>query len=744
VKLLDFGLAKAIAEEPSDSSNSPTMSLAMTSAGVILGTAAYMSPEQARGKPVDRRADIWAFGLVLLEALTGKQTYRGATIADTLASVMRDDPVVPADLPASIRTLLARCLDKDPRQRLRDIGEARIALEHPDMEKPAAPQVTRPRLVWAAAASMAAIAAAGWYAWYTASRPAAPLPLVQLTVELDPEARVLTRLGEAVTISNDGSRIATVLQRGSGNSAIYTRLLNQPKLTLLAGTDFAASLFFSPDAQWIGFAADGKLKKVPVNGGAAVTICDANLALGASWGEDDFIVFARTRNEFLWRVPAAGGKPEQLTKLNAGVERTHRWPQVLNGGQAVVFTAVNGADFKNGTIEALSVKTGERRQLVKGGTFGRYLPVRGHLGYLLYLHDGTLFAQRFNAESLTTEGAAAPVLEEVQANLRGAGIIGISHNGTVIFLRSSAGSTQLVSFDREGKQSPLLANFGSYASPRFSPDGKRLAYSLANGQGSDVWVKDVDRDSPSKLTFLPGRNTLPVWAPDGKWIVFSSLANIGNTAIYAVRSDGGGEVLKMTDENWIDPFPEGFSPDAKRLVLHMTGKTNSTDLFTAPVETTQTGIKLGRPELFFGTPEYREDAGRFSPDGRWMAYASNESLRPEVYVRPFPGPGGRWQISNGGSGPLWSRDGRELFYRSPTGSVMIVSYTAGRDAFIAGKPREWPTAVPLGIGAGLDVSPDGKHLVATLPQGVDANRPLNHLTFLFHFIDELQRKLPLK
>ncbi len=531
VKLLDFGLAKAVEAEPADISNSPTMSLAMTSAGMILGTAAYMAPEQARGKTVDRRADIWAFGIVLLETLTGRQTYKGDTIADTLAAVMRDEPdlaALPSETPAAIRNLLRRCFEKDPRRRLQAMGEARLVIEDciadPGGGTASPAQVTnlphkRPIISWLVAAVAIVVAGILYF------RPEPLRPLIRLTDELGPESLAASQDSARglMAISPDGSRIAVTLAGADGKVHIHTRLLQHSKLTHLAGTENAGSPFFSPDGQWIGFHADGKLKKISIDGGTAVSICDAPSIRGASWGDDGNIVAVFGNSTVLSKVSATGGSPTPLIKLQDG-ERTHRWPQVLPGSQAVLFSAYAGNNPEEANIDMVALKTGERKTLLKGGYSPHFAATSQHAGYLLYLHNNTLFATRFDSASLTLTGPSVSVLEEVSSNTNAGGNFALSASGTLIFKsgKDDQASGRISLIDSAGSIKPLHTARGSYSTPRLSPDGKRLAFSMGSTAGGnmDIWVKDLDRDTPSRLTFLPVFNRYPVWTPDGKNIVF--------------------------------------------------------------------------------------------------------------------------------------------------------------------------------------------------------------------------------
>jgi Tol biopolymer transport system component/tRNA A-37 threonylcarbamoyl transferase component Bud32 len=769
VKVLDFGLAKVLEDEVAPASdgvlaNSPTLTLGHTRAGMILGTAAYMSPEQAIGRPVDRRSDIFSFGAVLFEMLTGKRAFAGTTPPDLLEAVVKSDPdwtALPAGTPAYLRRLLERALTKDRKQRLQAIGEARIAIANPtrqggdslDVGQAISSPAGLRRWLWPVVAAIATLAliVAG-VLLYNATRPAPLRPLIRVNIDVD-DGTPLTRAtaGNMLALSPDGARLALTLRGADGKVRLYTRLLNQSQATPLAGTDNATHPFFSPDNEWVGFFADGKLKKIAVEGGAAVTLCDAPSPIGASWGDDGDIIAALIIG-VLSRVPSAGGTPVPVTKLNPG-ELTHRWPQVLPGSQAVLFTAsTRRGNYDDANIDVISLKTGERKTVAHGGFSPRYIPSSTRAGHLIYLHQSTLFAVPFDLARLAAAGSPAPILEDVSSGTAAGGDFTFAKSprgsGMFVYL-SGKGTTPGYSMswvDRSGKTQPLHAPPGNYFTPRFSRDGKRLAFAIGNGQGDDIWVKDLDRDTPSRLSFLPGQNRWPVWTPDGRNIVFESI-NPAAPGLYWIHSDGSGEAQRLTDGK-ATAVPYSFSPDGKRLAFHQLGNGGSADIFTAPVEVDPgrggSGVRLGKAELFLGAP-FAELYPAFSRDGRWLAYTSTESGAYEVYVRPFPGPGGRWQISTGGgSFPLWTRDGRELLFETPDNRVMAVDYTANGDSFVAGKPRVWTETRlrPTAPYSNYDLAPDGKRLAAMVADDASGDKPPTHLTFLLNFFDELRRRAP--
>jgi serine/threonine-protein kinase len=749
VKLLDFGLAKTADElrTPSGQSMamSPTLSLAMTQAGMILGTAAYMSPEQARGKPVDKRADIWAFGVVLYEMLTGRQLFGGGeTVTDTLASVVKDAPdlgALPAETPAHVRKLLERCLRKDVKTRLRDIGEARVMLDEPAAADNAAAAAAVPArrargawLGWAVAGVMAAVAAG---AVWQLTRPAPLEPLMRLEVDLGKDAPMAFSRGSTVfDISPDGRRLAVVVQQGAGRRVLGTRLLSQESVTLLSGTDGAASPFFSPDGEWIGFHADGKLKKVAITGGAPLTLCSADALRGASWAEQESIIYGSgTGGKGLLRVPSAGGAPAEFTKLRQG-ERTHRHPQYLPDQELVLFTAQrDSTNYDTAQIDAASLKTGARTTVVRGGHSPRYLPS----GHLLYVHEETVYSARFDASRPALEGTAVPVLEGVRTATGGGTLLAASRNGTVVYFggtRLSRTPGTLVWLDEAGKEKEIHTADRGYMTPRLSPDNRRLAYTATTEASTDIWTKDLERGSVSRLSFTPGTNIHPTWTPDGKAIVYR---NSGSApGIYWIPADGSGKAQRISEGTM---SPRSFSPDGKILAVH--DSTDSLDIFIVPVEGEPGHPRLGKRVPLVSTAA-TEVEPRISPDGKWIAYNSFESGQSELFVRPLTGDGGRWQIStNGGTYSVWSPKGRELFYESAQG-IMVAPYTVSGNAFVAGKPRLWTTVVPSGPSGryAWDVAADGKRLaILKRASDIGTDDAPTQLTFLLNFFDELQRKV---
>jgi serine/threonine-protein kinase len=554
VKVLDFGLAKvADAAAAANSDASPTISMAATQAGIILGTAAYMSPEQARGQMVDRRADIWAYGVVLWEMLTGRAMFGGETIGDTLAAVLRaeiDLAPLPAETPAAVRRLLRRCLERDRKKRLPDVGVARLELDEPAEASQAAAQAPpkSSRLPWMAAAVAAAAAIGLGAMWWIASRQV-ERSLMRFTVELDPEALEAPRITAA--ISPDGKRLVYSVRTGDGRTQLATRLMDQAKGTLLNGAENGVDPFFSPNGQWIGFGADGKLKKVSVTGGAALPLCDAPGLRGASWGEDGNI-FASLNTRSISKVPQAGGTPQEIAKPE-GSAYTLRWPQILPGGKSVLYTVhTSGTGFDDANIAVLDLATGKSKIVRSGGYFGRYLPS----GHLVYLNKGVLFGIRFNFARLETEGEVAPKLDDVKGNTATAGgQFDFSNSGTFVYLPGATKNDGWVIdwIDRTGKIQPLVATRASYTGVAISPNGKFLALNPFGGDGRYVAIYDPARDTMTRITTQEATGVF--WAPDGRHLVYVSSAGL----VWA-RVDGSGEPLLVVSSKGA-LLPGDFSPD---------------------------------------------------------------------------------------------------------------------------------------------------------------------------------------
>jgi Tol biopolymer transport system component len=744
VKVLDFGLAKAFAGDTSaeDIGNSPTLSQAATMQGVILGTAAYMSPEQARGRAVDKRTDIWEFGCVLYELLTGRPAFHGEDVTEILASVVKSEPdwaALPADISPSIRILLQRCLRKDRRQRTPDAATIRIEIEDAiaapkdSGATQAAPPSTR-KLLWAVGALAVAttiIAGVALWGWWRSTRPV-ERALVRLDVDLGPDVSLDAPRGADTILSPDGTRIVYVSQ-----GRLFTRRLDQPNVTELAGTQGAYAPFFSPDGQWVAFFAQGKLRKISVGGGAAIALCETGTGVGGSWGEDGNIIAALTNfNNGLSRIPSAGGAPTPVTELQSG-ELTHRWPQILPGGKAVLFTANSASTgFDGANIEVMSLADHSRKTLVRGGTFGRYLPS----GHLIYVNRGTLFVVPFDLDRLQVSGAPSPVLDRIgYSGITGSAQVDFSQRGTLIYRSGETGGGLFTVqwLDGAGKVQPLLDKPGAYGRFSLSPDGQRLALEVVGESGTDIWSYDWHRDTMTRLTFT-GDAFDPVWSPDGRYILFRA----AQSGMSATRFDGAGKPQPLTESKNIQ-YPWSLTPDGKRLAFNEQS-VGAFHLWTVPLESDGAGLRAGKPEIFLQT-QAEERFPSFSPDGRWLAYNSDESGTFQIYVRAFPDQGGKWQISNsGGTYPMWSHNGHELFFETLDNHIMVAAYTVKGDSFVADKPRMWSEKQLAGLvnnSKNVDLAFDGKRIVALMPiETAGVQKAQSHVIFLENFFDEVRRR----
>jgi serine/threonine-protein kinase len=586
--------------------------------------------------------------------------------------------------------------------------------------------------------------------WWRSSRFAPLRPIIQLSAELSPDTTINRfRGGDQLAISPDGTRLVVAVRNlAGGNYHLVTRRLDQSEFAPLSGTEGANQPFFSPDGQWIAFFADSKLKKVPVQGGSPLTLCEAPSPVGGSWGDDNKIIAALNDAQgILWRISSSGGAPMPATQLDRkNGERTQRGPQVLPGSQAILFTSSRGSgDADDADIDVLSFKTGERKTLQRAGAFGRYLVTSNEAGYLVYMRQDTLFAAPFDPGSLAVTGASQPVLEDVGvAGLGSAWNFALSRTGTFVYASwKSLFPWSIFWLNSAGKTEPLHSTPGIYGHPRFSPDGKRLLFGITAPLQTDVWVKDLERGATSRLTSLPGRNNLAAWSPDGRNIVFETHGSAA-PGMYWIRADGSGDPQRLT-EGKPRQIPSSFSPDGKRLAYTQQSADGvRSEIWIAPVEGDRDHPQLGKAELFLRTP-FSPGQAVFSPDGRWLAYLSNETGTYEVYVRPFPGPGGSQQISTGGGmWPIWSRNRQELFFSSADQRIMVAKYVVTGDSFSAGKPQVWSEKrLVEGYSSTYDLAPDGKRFAVVLnADGTSEPKPFTHVTVLLNFFDELKRRVP--
>jgi Tol biopolymer transport system component len=757
VKVLDFGLAKAVGNgSTTDLATSPTMTTGGTRDGVILGTAAYMSPEQARGRAVDKRTDIWAFGCVLYEMLTRRAAFPGHTVADTIAGILEREPdwgALPASTPRRVRDLLRHCLQKDPKQRLRDAGDAvneiTVLLSAPSVGDGAAtPALVQPSWRRSAALMTAALIfgglISGGFVWMTKPSVSFPPPrLVRFALTSDDaDALEPSGLGRDLAISPDGTRVVYVAG-GPGRGRLVIRTLAQLDATPLWDRGTPRSPFFSPDGQWVAFFdLFGSLKKISTTGGPAteVTRGVGGAARGASWGADDRIVFATGDPATgLSRVSAQGGDVEVLTRPDtAHGEVDHLWPEVLPGGRAALFTIVSTGSIDSSQIAVLDLRTGTRKVIIRGGTHAQYVPS----GHLIYGAAGSLHALRFDLDRLDVTGESVKVAEPVAITAEGGVNGAVSPDGTLVYVRSGGQGTtttrELVWVSRDGHEEPIAAPPRAYVYPRISPDGTRVALEVWD-EDRDIWVWNLARETLTRLTDNPGRDGFPVWTRDSQRIIFGS-ARSAFTNLFWRHADGSGSVDRLTESRNVQ-FPYSVSPDGTRLVLREDNPQTGLDIAIASL----TGELQTAPLI--RTPS-NELNGEISPDSRWLAYQSNESGHDEIYVRPFPDVGrGQWQVSTaGGTRPSWARNGRELFYLAPDG-LNLVTVAAG-NTFSASRPTRLIEhhyfAETAFIGRTYDVSPDGLRFLM-IKAGGSAGKPAarSPIIVVDGWFEELKRAVPL-
>ena len=746
VKILDFGLAKAFeAEIPvADISQSPTLTEEMTMAGVILGTAAYMSPEQAKGKPVDKRADVFAFGAVLYELLTGKRAFEGETITETIAAVLKSEPdweVLPNNTPWRIQELLCRCLTKDAHDRLRDIANVRVeiklALQEPSAESPtrvtSAVQPGHQRWGMAAGLVVGAVVA-GLTVWLLV-QPSSPEQLLNKFVVTPSLPGVLRNTSNKdVAISPDGRHLVYFGVGEGGTTQIYLRSLDDFVDRPIPGTENSIEFtFFAPDGESLGIFQEGKLKKISLAGGSPMTLCDAPMrALSGDWF-DDTIVFTATleSGQGLYRVSANGGEPEMLATVNPDEgEFLYLAPQFLPDGENLLFSLRAGVVYK---LAVLSLATKDWKVVLEDATEARYLPT----GHLIYEQPGmgNLMVVPFDLTALEVTGDSVPVVQQVRQDTPGWADYAISDNGTLIYVPSTSTAGfygTLVWVDREGQEEPFALEPQGYESPRISPDGSRLAITIAESVGNDVWIYDLERDILTRLTFDPATDHYPVWTPDGQRIVFDSGRVGASHNLFWKAADGTGQAERLTTSPK-QHTAHSFSPDGKRLVFG--DLVVPRDLQVLSME----GERTSQP-LF--QSQFNETKARISPDGHWIAYESDESGRSQVYVRPFPNvEEGKWQISrDGGTEPVWAPRGQELFYRN--GEAMMVVGIKTEPTFTAGRPVVLFTGRYSTSGAvvNYDVSPDGQRFL--MIKAEEEEEGLGQIHVVLNWFEELKRLGP--
>ena len=740
VKVLDFGLAKAFMGDGEDVnlSQSPTLSMQATAQGVILGTAAYMSPEQARGVTVDKRADIWAFGCVLYEMLTGRQVFKGELMSDVMASVLKSDPDykgLPPAIHPQLRAVLRRCLEKEPKQRWHDVGDVRIELEQVSADpsgtlvvQPVAETLaTQSKLPWVAAMVVVAFIA-GIAAWTLKPVPPPdPRPVSRHRHDL-PEG--IDTGVNTIAVSPDGQYYVY-----KGTDALYLRSRNELEALVIAGTEGNVyNPFFSHDSQSVGFwNREGRIEKIAISGGTPIPIGPApQNPQGISWGADDIVLFSQ--RDGIYSVSANGGTPDRIIEARDG-ERLSS-PTVLPSWREILFTShPPGVRWDNVVVASLDAT--EDRTVVWNGSAASYAPT----GHLIYALGNDLFAIAFDPDTLETSGTAVS-LEQGLARATFGGDsanYGISEDGSLVY-RADPGPIQqrvLVWVDAEGNETPVGAPIDDYRHTSVSPDGSRVALTINDGTQSDIYVWNFARQTPTRLTFDEADDGRPIWTPDSDQIIFRSLRD-GSGNIYRRRADGPGTVEQLT-EGTLNKVPRSLSSDGATLAFHQTGGPAANDILMLDLGSGTSGEANREPVMWLQT-EFGEADPMISPDGQWVAYNSIESGRNEIHVRPFAD-AGQWQVSRAGGGnPLWSPDGQWLYYRSPpTGGInqmMRVAIDADT-AFEFGNPEplfDYPIS-----GAGI--SPDGRFLLMRdVEVETEPFRP--HIITVLNWFEELKERVP--
>jgi serine/threonine-protein kinase len=751
VKVLDFGLAKPVEQaQASLSSDVTVLTEKVADHAAVIGTPSYMSPEQASGKKLDSRTDIWSFGCVLFEMLTGKRAFSGATVTEILAAVLEREPdwtAMPQSTPRPLQSLVKKCLRKDPNSRLRDIGDARIELQdllsaptdHDVTHKPA--MITRRTAIGALSGALVGAAGTGVFA-ISRYRGSVPRNLTRFAITAPEPGVFLSTFNRRVGISPDGARIA-FNTFASGLDLLFLRSLAELESQRVKDVLSGGAAFFSPDGRWLGFLttniADLAVKKLALSGGAPVTVCPHNIGpAGAAWSDDDIIYWVDENPGGLMSIPAAGGQPKEIASIDfARGERSHKFPCALPGGRAVLatVTTADSATFDEARIVAFSPRSGQRKVLLEGGTHPRYSS-----GHLLYGHDGKILAVRFDPDRLELQGQPFTALEGIQMSRNtGMANFDVSASGDLAYVSGicDGGARTLVWVDRNGKAETVPLAAKSYLHPRLSPDDQLLAVEV-EGPSHNLYVYDFGRAVLADIT-TDGVSHWPVWSPDGTQLSYRS-GPMGQFKLWHIPADRS-RAPQQVPGTGVSQSAESWSPDGN--VIAYTSVSPG-----IPVRIRMARLDGNRPAEPADNEKGPEGSPKFSPDGRWLAYCSNESGKPQVYVQAFPGPGAKIQISNdGGTDPVWKRSGGELYYRN--GDSMMAVAVSTSPSFNAGRPQElWKDHYSHGMSSSCgppgatssnyDVTADGKRFLMIKDDDQD-NAMSKQIVVVLGWADELRR-----
>jgi serine/threonine protein kinase len=762
VKVLDFGLAKLLPSAAAFTRHGPTQPTTETASGSLIGTPHYMSPEQARGHDVDARTDIWALGALLYEMVAHRPPFTGSTRADVLVSVL-DREAAPLtdlapDVPPELQRIVRKALRKDPEQRYQVIKDLLLDLEalRDEVATTDRVKIHERRLVHRRAASsmVAALVIGALLVFgYAARRKNTPITSAQrFSSELGMPGN-LPATDVPLALSPDGTLVAFVARtRTTEAPQLYVRRLDQLTATPLDGTSGASTPCFSPDGQWLAFFAELRLKKVPVTGGAVVTVAETPQPRGAWWAEDGTIVFAPHNRKGLMRVSSRGGEVQPVTTLTEG-EITHRFPQVLPGGVGILYTANTELMIgRRSTLVVQRLPSGERTIVQRGAYFGRYSG-----GHILYMQDDTLLAVPFDLRRLTVTGPPARIIDGIQSDDgRGSAQLALSQTGMMAYIpgRNRYNARPIAWMDRTGTLTTLRAAAAEWYNAEFSPEGRRIALDIRGGGQTDIWVHDWSRGSLDRITSTAMNEEFPVWTPDGAYLAYRSFKSSTDPYGYTIswkRADGAGDAQVLIHSTGA-LLPGSWHPNKKVLAYVATMPETDEDVMILPVEGDEVGgWKPGKPVAFVSSAA-RERAPTFSPDGRWLAYTSNESGHDEVYVRPFPGPGSRVMVSSGGGHSLsWSRARHEIVFTAEAVDyaqvLMVARYRVEHDSFLVDKPRLWAERaqrVRQVLGSRMyALHPDGARVAIAPPSEREMAAP-THLTFVLNLSDELRRIAPPK